>query len=142
MLIVDGKDSVLGRMSTFVAKALLSGEKVSVVNAEKVVISGRKEATYAHYDAWRLSRNIANPLKGPFHHKSPEDVVAATIKGMLPHKNERGRKAAHGLKVYRGVPAEFAGKEKISAPDAGIDNLGTKRYIRLEELSKYWGVKV
>lgn len=141
-MIVDGKDSILGRMSTFVAKELLKGEKVSIVNAEKVLISGRKEATYEHYDAWRQSRNIANPLKGPFHHKSPEDVVAAAVKGMLPHKNERGRKAAHRLKVYRGMPAELAGKEKISVPEASIERLGTKRYIRLEDLSRHMGVSV
>ena len=41
-MIVDANNLVLGRMATHVAKELLKGEKVDIVNCEKVVVSGSR----------------------------------------------------------------------------------------------------
>ena len=40
MLIIDGKDKLLGRLATQVAKLLLKGEEVAIINAEEIKISG------------------------------------------------------------------------------------------------------
>jgi large subunit ribosomal protein L13 len=141
-MIIDGKDLVLGRLASFVAKKLLSGEKVTIVNAEQVVISGRRDATLESYKAWLETRNIANPRKGPFHLKRPEALVRIAIRGMLPFDKPRGREAFRGLRVYTGVPEEFAGKELTSVPDAGLERLGTRRFIRIGELSKELGARL
>jgi len=81
-LIIDAKDTVLGRLATFVAKELLAGKHVQIVNAEKALISGRKKATFDHYKRWLRIRTITNPRKGLHHHKYPEDILRRTIRGV------------------------------------------------------------
>lgn len=140
-MIIDGKDLVLGRLASFVAKQLLGGDKVTIVNAEQIVISGRRDATLDAYDAWLKTRNLANPRKGPFHLKRPEDLVRIAVRGMLPFDKPRGREAFHRLRVHIGVPQELAGKELTSIPDASLERLGTRRFIRIGELSKHLGAR-
>lgn len=139
MIIIDGKDLVLGRLASFVAKRLLDGERVIVLNAEHVIISGRKEATIESYKAWLETRNVANPRKGPQHPKRPEDIVRRAIRGMLPYDKPKGRAAFRRLRVYVGVPEDFSGKEFTKVPQASLENLGTRRFIRVGELSKLLG---
>jgi large subunit ribosomal protein L13 len=140
-MILDGKDLVLGRLASFVAKQLLGGDKVTIVNAEQIVISGRRDATLGAYDAWLKTRNLSNPRKGPFHLKRPEELVRIAVRGMLPFDKPRGREAFHRLRVHIGVPKELAGKELTSIPDASLERLGTRRFIRIGELSKHLGVR-
>ena len=140
-MIIDGKDLVLGRLASFVAKQLLGGDKVTIVNAEQIVISGRWDATLGAYDAWLKTRNLSNPRKGPFHLKRPEELVRIAVRGMLPFDKPRGREAFHRLRVHVGVPKELAGKELTSIPDASLERLGTRRFIRIGELSKHLGVR-
>ena len=140
-MIIDAKDLILGRMASFAAKRLLEGESVVIVNAEQAVISGRREATLDLYDAWLEIRSVVNPRKGPFHPRKPNDLVRLTVRGMLPFDKPRGREAYRRLKVYVGVPAEFEGKELESLPGAKLERLGTRRFIRVGELSRHLGVR-
>jgi len=138
-MIIDGKDLVLGRLASFAAKKLLDGDRIIIVNAEQVVISGRRDATFDAYDAWLETRNLTNPRKGPFHLKRPEELVRIAVRGMLPFDKPRGREALRRLRVHIGVPKELAGKELTSVPDASLEQLGTRRFIRIGELSKHLG---
>lgn len=138
-MIIDGKDLVLGRLASFVAKRLLEGEQVTIVNAEQVVISGGREATFDAYDAWLETRNLTNPRKGPFHFRRPEELVRRAVRGMLPFDKPRGKTAFFHLRVHRGVPSELSGEEMISVPGAGLEQLGTRRFIRLGQLSEHIG---
>lgn len=140
-MIIDGKDLVLGRLASFAAKRLLEGEHVTVVNAEQVVVSGRKEATFDAYDAWLEVRNLTNPRKGPFHLKRPEDLVRLAVRGMLPFDKPRGRGAYGRLRVHMGVPPKFAGKEMQTLPEASLERLGTRRFMRIGNLSKHLGAR-
>jgi len=140
-MIIDAKDLILGRMASSVAKRLLEGEKVAIVNAEQAIISGRRKLTFDVYDAWLEIGSIVNPKKGPFHPRKPNDLVRLAVRGMLPFDKPRGREAYRRLRVYIGVPAEFKGKELESLPNARIERLGTRRFIRLGELSKHLGVR-
>jgi len=139
MLVVDGKDLILGRLASFVAKKLLGGERVTIVNAEQVVISGRRQAIFQSYELWLETRKVTNPAKGPFHRRGAEALLQLSVRGMLPFSKAKGREAFHRLRVYRGTPEELAGKEKTPVPDAGLESLGTGRYLRLGELSKHLG---
>lgn len=140
-MIIDAKDTVLGRLATFVAKRLLEGEQVAIVNAEQAVISGRREATLDVYEAWLQIRNLANPRKGPIHLRRPDDLVRMTVRGMLPFDKTKGREAYRKLRVYVGVPAEFKDKEMKSLPEASLKRLRTRRFIRIGELSKHLSAK-
>ncbi len=140
-MIIDGKDLVLGRLASFAAKRLLEGERVTVVNAEQVAVSGRKEATFDAYDAWLEIRNLTNPRKGPFHLKRPENLVRRAVRGMLPFDKPRGQAAYRRLRVHVGVPQELAGKEMQPLPEASLERLGTRRFIRIGALSKHLGAR-
>ena len=140
-LLIDGKDLVLGRLASFVAKRLLDGESVTIVNAEHVIISGRREATFDAYDAWLEIRNLANPRKGPFHFRRPDDLVSRTVRGMLPFDKPRGRAAYRRLRVHVGVPPEMAGEELRTLPEASVQRLGTRRFITIGKLSKHLGAR-
>ena len=140
-MIVDATDMILGRMATFAAKRLLAGEQVMIVNAERAVISGGRERTFDTYEAWLQIRNLANPRKGPFHLKRPDDLVKLTVRGMLPFDKARGRAAYRKLKVYVGVPAELKDKPMQVVDEASLKRLGTRRFIRVGELSKHLSAK-
>ncbi len=140
-MLIDATDLVLGRMASYVAKRLLEGEKITIVNAEKAVISGRREATFNEYDAWMKIRNLVNPRKGPFHPRRPEDLVRRAVRGMLPYKKPKGRSAYRRLRVHVGLPPEFAGHEVKSIPQAHLKRMGTRRFITVGKLSKHLGAK-
>ncbi len=140
-MIIDATDLVLGRMASFVAKRLLEGEHVVIVNAEKSVISGRRKATFSLHHARLKIRSLVNPRKGPFHPRRPDALVRRTVRGMLPFDKSRGREAYRRLRAYIGVPAEFAGKKLQTLPQAHLSRLGTRRFISLRELSKHLGAK-
>ena len=50
MEIIDATDTLLGRMSSYVAKKLLQGEEIIIVNAEKCAISGNKVTIFKEQD--------------------------------------------------------------------------------------------
>lgn len=139
---IDGRDLVLGRLASFVAKRLLEGERVTIVNAEQVVISGRRGATLDEYKAWLETQNLTNPRKGPFHRKRPEELIRLAVRGMLPFDKPRGKGAFRRLRVYTGVPRELSDKKLTSVPDASLDRLGTRRFIRVGALSRHLGANV
>ena len=84
MKIIDATNLKLGRLASKVAKEALSGEQVSVVNAEKAVITGRKKDIFSTY---REKTDVGSRYKGPFFPRVPHLIVRRTIRGMLPYKN-------------------------------------------------------
>ena len=42
-IIVDGRDHLLGRLCSIVAKELLAGQKVIIVRCDEIVVSGSRE---------------------------------------------------------------------------------------------------
>ena len=133
MRIIDADGAVLGRLASYTAKKLLNGEKVVIVNAEKVIISGRKEDIYAKYKQ-RIDRaDRANPKKGPMFPRVPDMLVRRTIRGMVNYKTTRGAKAYKSLRVVMGVPEDY--KEKAEKYGAG----SPRRSITVLELSRMLG---
>lgn len=135
-MILDATDLVLGRISSQIAKKLLEGEKVVVVNADKAIISGKKKSTLSEYDAWTELRSLVDPKQGPFHPKEPGDLLRQTVRGMLPMKKKKGREAFQRLEAYPGMVEEYEDEEMETFPKAHLDQLRTRRFIRLGELSK------
>ncbi len=63
------------------------------------------------------------------------------MRGMLPFDRAKGREAYRKLRVYVGVPVEFKDKEMKSLPEASLERLRTRRFIRIGELSKHLSAK-
>ena len=98
-MIIDGKDAVLGRLSSMSAKKLMKGEEVVIINADKVIVTGRPNDIKQEYIA---KRRIGSPQHGPFFPRQPNMIVRRTIRGMLPYKTDKGRAAFKKLRVYNG----------------------------------------
>jgi large subunit ribosomal protein L13 len=130
MMYIDAKDMVLGRLASFVAKRLLNGESVCVVNAEKSVIMGKPETTLAEY---KEKRKRGDPYHGPFFPSTPERIFKRTVRGMIPYKTARGSEALKRLKVFISIPAELREKEFMAVKDAL--NKGEQKFMTLEKLS-------
>lgn len=118
-MIIDGEGLVLGRLASKVSKKLLEGENVTVLNAEKIIISGTKDWAYKKYKQ-RIDRaSISNPRRmGPKYPRRPDDIFRRTVRGMLPYKQSKGREAFKSLKVYVGVPKEFQNEEILQPLEA------------------------
>ena len=111
--VVDAAGQTLGRLSTVVADTLRGKRKVTytpnidtgdfvvIVNAERIVVTGKKldEKTY-----WRHSGypgGIKGELLKNLLARRPEEVVRRAVKGMMPH-NRLGAAQLRKLKIYAG----------------------------------------
>ena len=133
--IIDAKGLILGRMASSVAKRLLQGETVIVVNAEKAAISGKRLQIVK---AAKTFLEVGHPRKGPFHQRRPDRIVRRTIRGMLPRQKPKGLQAFKRLRVYLGVPLEVEDKEIQTILEANADKLKSP-YITVGELAKEIG---
>ncbi|WP_406657880.1 50S ribosomal protein L13 [Methanolobus sp. ZRKC2] len=138
MTIIDADGLIMGRLASKVAKRLLAGEQIDIVNAEKAVISGSKISTLREYDE---IINIGTREFGPYFPKRPERILKRTVRGMLPYKRARGKDAMARLKVYVGVPAEFNDKEITSVEEADMNRLSSNKYLTLGQVSTKLGSK-
>jgi len=132
--VIDAEGAVLGRLAAKLAKRLLMGDHITVVNTEKIAISG---------DPWWTSRWFAHrrqrgdPFKGPFYPRYPERVLRRVIEGMLP-ENVRGREAIKRFTAYIGTPPEFKSKAQKFGKNA---NELTCKWTTLGEICKSLGAK-
>ena len=106
--VVNGEGLILGRMCSRIAKRILNGEQIVIVNAEKIVISGKKKSKIAEAKEFL---DVGAPERGPFHSRRPDRIVRKTVRGMVPWKQPKGKVAYKRLKVYLGVPEEFKDQE-------------------------------
>ena len=135
---IDAENAILGRLCTEVAKYLLEGHVVNILNCEKAVISGKKHSVLREYREMHKIHTHTNPRRGPFHPKRPDRLVRKTVRGMLPWKKSRGREAYHRLLTYIGIPKEFTKTEIIKPKFADADKLTCKK-ITIGDLCKEFG---
>ncbi|HIE13829.1 TPA: 50S ribosomal protein L13 [Candidatus Bathyarchaeota archaeon] len=135
--VIDAKNLILGRMASIVAKRVLNGERIIIVNAEKAVISGKRLSILREEKEFL---QVGHPGKGPYHPRRPDQIVKRTIRGMLPRKKPRGKLALKRLRVYIGVPEELKNREKETIPEADAAKLRCQ-YILVADLAKEIGWK-
>jgi large subunit ribosomal protein L13 len=133
--VIDGEGLILGRLASNVAKRLLEGETIDIVNAEKVVVSGDRQRIINERKEFL---NTGGHGKGPIHYRQPHRIVRRTVRGMLPHRKSHGRKAFSRLKVHIGEPEEFEPVKKETMPEIHSRNLG-KRYVTIGEIAESIG---
>lgn len=112
-LVVDAEGQTLGRLSTEVARLLTgkhkptyaphidTGDFVIVVNAEKAVLTGKKDHDKIYYRQSGRPGGLKSQRAGELRARHPERLVEYAVKGMLP-KNKLGRQQFRKLKVYAG----------------------------------------
>jgi len=140
-VVVDASNQRLGRMASRIAKMLLMGMNVIVVNAEKAIITGKKKAILERYQRLLARRQFSSHKKiNVWYPRKPDRLVWYTIARMLPRKKPKGREALRRLKVYAGVPKEYEKVEKLSFPEAALTEARSRsgkliRYMTIAELS-------
>ena len=114
-ILVDAEGLVVGRLASLIASRLRGkhkptftphvdcGDNVIVINADKVLFTGRKRENKTYY--WHTGypggikeRTAKNLLEGRF----PERVVLKAVERMLP-RGPLGRKQLSNLRVYAGA---------------------------------------
>ena len=111
--VVDAEGKTLGRLATVIAATLRGkmkptfsphadmGDFVIVVNAEKVVLTGKKETQkfYTRHSGYPggLRRRSVREVRSTF----PERLIESAVRGMLP-RNALGEKQLKKLRVYAG----------------------------------------
>jgi large subunit ribosomal protein L13 len=135
-MIVDATGLVLGRLASVAASLLLKGEEIKIVNAEKAVITGRREAIFADYGH---ARQRGDKERGPYFPRRPDMIMKRTVRGMLPYKMGRGRDAMSRLRIYVGVPRELKGMQFEQPEGAKMRQKNSINYIELGDLSRRLG---
>ena len=126
-VIFDADGAVLGRLASQVAKALLAGEEIIVVNAERAVITGNPQFVKQRY-LEKLA--LGSPQHGPHLPKRADAIVRRAVRGMLPYKKAKGLTALRRLRVFQGMPAEIKGEVRSMRREV------RSRFITVAELSR------
>src|SRR4030043_2433768 len=133
--LINADGLILGRMASKVAKRLLNGEELIIVNAEKIILSGKKKSKVAEAKQFL---EVGAPERGPFHYRRPDRIVRKTVRGMLPMDKVKGKNALAKLQVFMGVPEELKNQKPESVPDAQATKLRGPQFT-LAELAKEIG---
>ncbi len=137
-LVVDGSDLVAGRLCSNVAKLLLQGNNVSIVNCDKIMMSGKRNSIVEEYKTFLKIGSIINPLHGPYHPRRPDTMISRMVRGMLPRKKPSGQAALKRLRAYVGIPKELRSLEKIQFDKAKIRR-SNAYYTSMAELGRTIG---
>jgi len=111
--VIDADGAVLGRLAVKVADVLRgknkpvftphldAGDFVVVINAEKVLVTGKKETEkmFMSYSGWKGGERYRSVAE--VRENNPEKLIMHAVKGMIP-KNRLGRQLLTKLKVYKG----------------------------------------
>ena len=137
-VVIDASGLVVGRLATVVAMRLRGkhkasftphvddGDNVIIVNADKVVLTGRKldQKKYYHHTGFVggiKERSAKFIMEGRF----PERIVEKAVERMLPH-GPLGRQQFANLRVYKGADHPHAAQNPVSL-DVGALNAKNKR---------------
>jgi large subunit ribosomal protein L13 len=111
--LVDASDKVVGRLASDIAMILMgkhrptytphvdTGDFIVVINAEKVVFTGKKwdQKKYTWYTGWTRLRS---ETAGKRRDRKPEQILHDAVRRMLP-KNKLAIKMLAKMKVYAGT---------------------------------------
>ncbi len=137
---IDGAECILGRISTYVAKQAIIGEKINIFNCERIMISGDPKVIKAKYKHTLSEKG--QPHKGPYVPKMPDRFVRKVVKRMLPHTTARGRDALKRVMCYIGVPSQFKDTKLEKIPKTSISKLPTLKRCSILDLCKHLGGKL
>lgn len=115
-VVIDATDQVVGRLASKVAKLIRGkykptftpnvdcGDNVIIINAAKVVFSGKKETDkiYTHYTGYPGGQRFNTPARLRTKKGGMDRILRHAVKGMLP-KGPLGRKLLNNLYVYDGT---------------------------------------
>jgi large subunit ribosomal protein L13 len=138
-VLIDAKGLVVGRLASLIALRLRGkhkpsftphmddGDNVIVVNAEKIVLTGRKreQKVYHHYTGYPggiKERSAKSILEGQF----PERIVEKAVERMLP-RGPLGRRQLGNLRVYKGPEHPHAAQQPATLDVASLNRKNARQ---------------
>jgi large subunit ribosomal protein L13 len=136
-VVIDASGLVVGRLASIIALRLRGkhkpsftphmddGDTVVVINAEKVVFTGRKrdQKNYYHHTGY-IGGIKERSAKSIFEGRFPERILEKAVERMLP-RGPLGRKQLGNLRVYAGAEHPHEA-QKPEALDVGALNRKNK----------------
>jgi large subunit ribosomal protein L13 len=135
---VDATGHVAGRLSSKVAAEVLRGRRIVVLNAEKAVLSGKRETIIAEWKQKLEIGSKVNPMYGPLHPRRPDNILWRMVRGMVPKTKAKGTLGLKRLRVYIGVPQKYNGVT-LAKFDEAMATRPLPMYTTLLELARNIG---
>jgi len=135
-IVIDGTDLILGRLATKVATLAISGTDVQIINAEKVVIVGKRTQIFAKY---KRHSQRGTHTTGPFTHRGADRLVRRSIRGMIAYKTPAGALAYKRVMCHIGNP-EIGQAQTFD--DINVQNTDNINYVTMGDISKHLGGKL
>jgi large subunit ribosomal protein L13 len=135
---IDATEQIAGRLASKVAKLIISGKRVVVINAEKALVSGSRTSVI---NQWKERLELAskvNPIYGPIHPRRPDNILRRMVRGMVPRKKPKGAAAMKRLRVYIGVPSDVKAPKMAKFEDTAATR-PVPVYVSMGDLSKSLG---
>lgn len=123
-VLVDASEAPLGRLATTIARRLTGkykptytphiddGDYVVVINAEKLIVTGNKEADKVYYRYSGFPGGIKSRTLSEAKQKDPTKVIEAAVKGMLPRNKLHDNRMAR-LRVFSGETHDHAPQQPV-----------------------------
>ncbi|MFQ5440567.1 MAG: 50S ribosomal protein L13 [Nitrosopumilaceae archaeon] len=137
-IVVDATNHIAGRLSSNVAKLLLNGNRVSIVNCDKIMISGSRSNILSEYQEFLDINSINHWKHGPKHPRRPDTIMKRMVRGMLPKEKPSGKAAHRRLRTFIGSPNEVKSLKKIKFEKAMIKK-SASNYTTMAELGRTKG---
>ena len=138
-IVVDGTHLIAGRLASNVAKLLRKGNRVTIVNCDKIMMSGKKFSIIGEYEEFLKINSIINYKHGPVHYRRPDTIIAKMIRQMLPFdRKPSGKLAFQRLRTYIGAPNDTKPLEKTQFEKALIKRAASN-YTTLAEICRVIG---
>jgi large subunit ribosomal protein L13 len=137
---IDASGQIAGRLCSNIAKLLLNGDRVIVVNAEKTLISGQRGSVMKSWLEYLKIASVVHPKHGPFHSRTPDGIITRMVRGMVPRRKAKGEAAMKKLRVYVGVPENYA-KLKFEGFENAAATKPPAYYVQLSEIANRIGWK-
>ena len=129
--VVDAKDKILGRVATEIATLLMGkhkatfsrnadvGDMVTVINAQKVQVTGKKAQQKMYYSHSNYPGGFKQISYDRLMQEHPDRIIIFAVDGMIP-KNHLHAKVMTRLKVYAGPEAVETRVVKKQAEKVGV----------------------
>lgn len=125
-------------MLSYAAKKAIAGQDIVILNVSKAVVSGEKKRVVERARAKLRTRTLGSQDRGPTHPRKPETYARRALRGMLPFKKPKGKKAYRRVRIYTDVPSRYAEEPSQKVPGADASRLRCP-YVLVEELSREIG---
>lgn len=139
-VVLNADRQILGRVASRVAKELMKGGEVVVLNADKAVISGDKRTLIDRYRTRLNLQDKANPEHSPYWPRRSDMLFKRIVRGMLPYRLPRGKDAYRRLLVFSGVPKDFEASKELDLQGKDVRAMYVNT-TTLKELSQLLGYR-